>query len=75
MAPMIRLAAACAAMCLLAACASTREQASYSAPQRVDAPGAIVTDTAYVAAVERTARRRGIDVQWVNVPTKRKPLR
>ncbi len=70
---MIRLATLVAATCLLAACASSQERASYSAPQRVEAPGAIVTDTEYVAAVERIARRRGIYLQWVNVPTKRQP--
>lgn len=70
---MIRLTTLAAASCLLAACASSQEQASYSAPPRVDAPGAIVTDDAYVAAVERVARRRGIDIQWVNAPTKRQP--
>ena len=69
----IRLTTLAAATCLLAACASSREQASYAAPQRVEAPGSIVTDSEYVAAVERVARRRGIDVQWVNVPTKRTP--
>lgn len=66
---MIRLAAAAAATCLLAGCATSQEQASYTAPER--APGAVVTDDAYVAYVERVARRRGIDVQWVNVPTRR----
>lgn len=69
----IGFAVACAACCVLGACAGTQEQASYTAPQRVDAPGSVVTDQAYVAAVERTARRRGIDVQWVNVPTRRVP--
>lgn len=69
----IRLATVVAATCLLGACASSQEQASYNAPQRVEAPGAVVTDSAYVAAVERIARRRGIDIQWVNVPTKRQP--
>lgn len=69
----IKFAAVCAASCVLSACASSNEQAGYSAPERVEAPGSVVTDSAYVAAVERTARRRGIDVQWVNVPTKRVP--
>lgn len=68
---MIRLAAAAAATCLLAGCATSQEQASYTAPERVDAPGAIVTDDAYVAYVERVARRRGIHLQWVNMPTRR----
>jgi hypothetical protein len=68
-----RLAAACAAFCLLGACATSQEQASYVPLEKVPAPGSVVTDSAYVAAVERTARRRGIDVQWVNVPTRRQP--
>lgn len=71
MKPIIKFAAVCAATCLLAACTSTQEQASYSAPQRVDNPRAVVTDSAYVAQVERVARRRGIHVQWVHMPTKR----
>jgi type IV pilus biogenesis protein CpaD/CtpE len=71
MKPIIKFAVASAATCLLAACASTQEQASYSAPQSVENPRAIVTDSAYVAQVERVARRRGIQVQWVHMPTKR----
>lgn len=55
----------------LGACASSQEHASYVAPQRVGPPVPIVTDDAYVAAVERVARRRGIYVQWVNLPSKR----
>jgi hypothetical protein len=47
-------------------------QSAYVAPQRVDSNQArIETDAEYVAAVERLARRRGIYLQWVNVPTKR----
>lgn len=50
----------------LAACASTRETASI--PQPAKAPSVMDTDQAYVAAVERLAQRRGIHVQWVNMP-------
>lgn len=70
---MIKFAVVGAACCVLGACASTQEQASYKAPAAQAVPGKVVTDQAYVAIVERTARRRGIDVQWVNVPTKRVP--
>lgn len=67
----MKLAIVGAAACLLGGCASSSERTAYVAPERAQAPGTVVTDTAYVAVVERTARRRGIDVQWVNVPTKR----
>ena len=55
----------------LAACASHEEKTAYVAPTRVGPPAPIVTDDAYVAAVERVARRRGIYLQWVNMPTRR----
>ena len=55
----------------LGACASTSDSMSYTEPTRVGPPDPIVTDQAYVDYVERTARRRGILVQWVNMPTKR----
>lgn len=50
----------------LAACASTGETASV--PQPAKAPSVMDADQAYVAAVERMAQRRGIHVQWVNMP-------
>lgn len=50
----------------LAACASTGGTASVPAPAK--APSVMDTDQAYVAAVERMAQRRGIHVQWVNMP-------
>lgn len=57
----------------LAACASSQEGSAYVEPARVMNPGEvrIERDAEYVAYVERVARRRGIYVQWVNVPTKR----
>jgi hypothetical protein len=55
----------------LGACASTDDSMSYTEPTRVGPPDPIVTDRAYVDAVEREARRRGIYVQWVNMPRKR----
>ena len=51
----------------LGACASTGGSTGAAAPAR----GAVAVDSAYVAAVERIALRRGIDVQWVNKPTRR----
>lgn len=57
----------------LAACAATEDRSTYVEPARVSSPGEVrvVKDEAYVAYVERVARRRGIFVQWVNTPTKR----
>lgn len=57
----------------LAACASSMEESAYVEPARVMNPGEvrIERDAEYIAYVERTARRRGIYVQWVNLPTKR----
>lgn len=55
-------------------CASQQETAAYVEPAAVGGqadPGAIVVDTAYMSRVERIALRRGIDVHWVNAPTKR----
>lgn len=55
----------------LAGCASTGEKTTYAAPAPVSGHATIEQDDAYVAQVERIARRRGIHVQWVNVPTRR----
>ena len=53
--------------CGLSGCATTADTAS-ATPAR--APSIMDEDAAYVAYVERIARRRGIQVQWVNVPHK-----
>lgn len=55
----------------LAACAGMRERpsAAFVPPQR--APSILTSDEAYMARVESIARRRGIEVIWVNVPRKR----
>lgn len=59
----------------LSGCASTSQLSS--APDAKPAtPGTkymprIEEDDAYVAYVERTARRRGITVQWIHKPVKR----
>lgn len=54
----------------LAACASTQHAVS-QAPPPAAKPGSITSDAAYIARVEQIARRRGIEVKWVNPPTKR----
>lgn len=48
----------------LGACATTDQTARVSPDTRT-----IVTDEAYVGAVEQIARRRGLEVMWVNPPT------
>lgn len=63
-------AAFCAAFLSVAAvagCASTqpREEA---APQAQE----LTAEEAYIARVEQIARRRGLDVTWVNMPKFRK---
>lgn len=52
----------------LSACAGMHEKSdsAFVAPQR--APSIMDNDEAYMAAVERIARRRGIEVVWVNLP-------
>lgn len=71
----MRVSTRCALIALcatgLAACASSADKTAYVAPERVGSGPTVVTDDAYVDYVERVARRRGIDLQWVNMPTKR----
>lgn len=56
----------------LCACAGTPQRVSQAPPaSSADRPGSIVSDDEYVAYVDRVARRRGIEVKWVNPPTKR----
>ncbi|WP_386813575.1 hypothetical protein [Lysobacter koreensis] len=45
-----------------------KSDSAFVAPQR--APSIMDNDEAYMAAVERIARRRGIEIVWVNVPRK-----
>lgn len=67
--------AAIASSCLLAACASQTPrtaQAPAASPRIATASAPrIVTDATYVARVEREARRRGLDVEWINPPLRR----
>lgn len=67
----LKVAALVACSLGLGACASTDDSMAYTEPTRVGPPDPIVTDQKYVDAVEREARRRGIYVQWVNMPRKR----
>ncbi|HEY4582166.1 MAG TPA: hypothetical protein VIG88_04775 [Lysobacter sp.] len=53
-----------------AGCAGTRERTAQAPPRAAD-PGSIYTDSVYMQRVEQTALARGIDVTWVNPPTKR----
>lgn len=54
-------------------CASMRGESGYVAPQPT--PSLQDRDVAYIAAVEQIAQRRGIEVVWINPPTKRAPAR
>jgi hypothetical protein len=58
----------------LSACAGSHEMVRAAQPERALAPGEvrIEQNSAYIAEVERIARRRGIDVQWVNPPNSRR---
>jgi aspartyl aminopeptidase len=66
-----------AAVLSLSGCRSMGDSA-YAPPPKAAPPVAttfnprIETDEAYVAYVESVARRRGVLVQWVNKPQKRK---
>lgn len=56
----------------LCACAST---APVATGVRAPAPGMVVSDDDYMAAVHVKAMRRGVEVHWVNPPVKRVPQR
>ena len=56
----------------LSACASSGGMATVPAAADDRMQGErVITDAEYVAAVERAARDRRVEVQWVNPPTKR----
>ncbi|MBL8261167.1 MAG: hypothetical protein JNM58_01985 [Xanthomonadaceae bacterium] len=71
----IRLSLALAVGLSLSGCATTSEFASAPAAapaqQSTKYSPRIEDDAAYIAYVERTARRRGIIVHWVHKPVKR----
>jgi uncharacterized lipoprotein YajG len=68
-----RIAVLAATTLLLAGCASMGDdRTTYVAPVPTAASQQTVqTDTAFMQKVEQQARMRGIDVQWVNPPTRR----
>ncbi|UNK49320.1 hypothetical protein MNR01_16600 [Lysobacter sp. S4-A87] len=55
-------------VCGLAACAGMESKSTYVPEQKK--PSIMDNDEAYIAYVERVARRRGIEVVWVNSPRK-----
>jgi hypothetical protein len=69
---LLRFAIATIAVAGLSACASTHQWAA--APEKAAQPVAGAQykgDVQYIAAVEHIARRRGVQVQWVNPPVRR----
>jgi hypothetical protein len=57
---------------MLSACAGTQQMTSTNPPPAEPLVESEMTrDQLYVAYVERVARRRGIQVMWVNPPQKR----
>ncbi|WP_454831723.1 hypothetical protein [Pseudoxanthomonas wuyuanensis] len=68
----LRTAAVSLSALLLSACAGTQEMTRTHVPAAEPQAKAVLTsDQAYIAYVERVARRRGIHVMWVNPPQKR----
>lgn len=55
----------------LTACASLDERSTYVPPPQAQSQQSVEKDVAYIDKVERIARRRGIDVVWVNYPVRR----
>jgi hypothetical protein len=57
---------------VLAACSSMQEKPTYAAAESpaIDSYDANIDQT-YVANVEYIAKQRGVEVHWVNPPTKR----
>lgn len=67
----VRMAVLSVSMLGLVACASSGGTASYStATDKQYAETRLDNDRLYMARVEEAARRRGIDLQWVNPPRK-----
>ncbi|MGY1457037.1 MULTISPECIES: hypothetical protein [unclassified Luteimonas] len=63
----LRMVLMAMAAVMLAACATDGSQLSKATPQH---QGRLVTDTEYVAYVERKALSRGVEVYWVQPPTR-----
>ena len=55
----------------LSACAASAPMARSPAADRPPGGVLITRDAEYITQVERHARRRGIEVQWVHPPSKR----
>lgn len=66
----IRITALASAVVVAAGCASQGASLATRTGTVTEAP-LIQTDHGYVLAVESVARRRGVDVHWVNYPSKR----
>lgn len=71
---LLRFAAAGVAVAGLTACAGTQQFAvADAAPAARPATSQAMGDAEYVATVEYIARRRGVEVHWVNPPSRRVP--
>jgi hypothetical protein len=66
----VRMAVLSVSMLGLAACASSGGATSYNTTEKQYVETRLDNDTLYMARVEEAARRRGIDLQWVNPPRK-----
>ena len=67
----LRMAVLSASVLCLAACASSGGTTSYTpSAQQTYADTRMSNDELYMARVEAAARRRGIDLTWVNPPRK-----
>jgi hypothetical protein len=64
----VRMAVLSVSMLGLAACASSGGTTSYSAEPQPHPQTRLSNDELYMARVETYARRRGIDLTWVNPP-------
>lgn len=67
---LLRCCILCAAVLLMVACASHGTMQSQPAVAATT-PDGYEQDTRYIHAVEYVARRRGVEVHWVNPPLKR----
>jgi hypothetical protein len=66
----VRMAVLTVSILGLAACASSGATTSYNEPAKQYQDTRMDSDEAYMARVEAYARRRGIDLTWVNPPKK-----
>ncbi|GAB3089519.1 hypothetical protein [Lysobacter terrae] len=66
----LRMAVLSASVVALAACASSGGTTSAPGVQKTYVETRMSNDELYMARVEAAARRRGIDLTWVNPPRK-----